>query len=151
MSIQSEIDRLMGIRADLKAALAEKGQTVGDVFSTYPAAVRAISSGSLKSGFLYSTGGDYTIEIPEEQPLSFAAVFYATQSPSSFGSVICCYAGVVNGKKESYCLVSKGAEGYIGAWSGALGQDVATLKNNVIDISILDITFSPGDYLYIGF
>ena len=43
MSIQSEIDRLMGIKADLKSALAEKGQTVGDVFSTYPAAVRAIS------------------------------------------------------------------------------------------------------------
>ena len=45
MSIQSEIDRLMGIKADLKSALAEKGQTVGDVFSTYPAAVRAIESG----------------------------------------------------------------------------------------------------------
>ena len=44
MSIQSEIDRLSGIKADLKAALAEKGQTVGDVFSTYPAAVRAIET-----------------------------------------------------------------------------------------------------------
>lgn len=32
-------------KADLKAALAEKGQTVGDVFSTYPAAVRAIETG----------------------------------------------------------------------------------------------------------
>lgn len=45
MSIQSEIDRLSGIKADLKAALAEKGQTVGDVFSTYPDAVRAIETG----------------------------------------------------------------------------------------------------------
>lgn len=45
MSIQSEIDRLSGIKADLKAALAEKGQSVGDVFSTYPAAVRAIETG----------------------------------------------------------------------------------------------------------
>lgn len=44
MSIQSEIDRLMGIKADLKAALAEKGQTVGDVFSAYPAAVRAVET-----------------------------------------------------------------------------------------------------------
>lgn len=44
MSIQSEIDRLAGIKADLKAALAEKGQTVGDVFSAYPAAVRAVET-----------------------------------------------------------------------------------------------------------
>ena len=45
MSIQSEIDRLAGIKADLKSALAEKGQTVGDEFSAYPAAVRAIETG----------------------------------------------------------------------------------------------------------
>lgn len=42
MSIQSEIDRLFAIKADLKAALAEKGQTVGEIFSTYPASIRAI-------------------------------------------------------------------------------------------------------------
>ena len=36
---------LEATKADLKAALAEKGQTVGDVFSTYPAAVRAIETG----------------------------------------------------------------------------------------------------------
>lgn len=36
---------LQATKADLKAALAEKGQTVGDVFSTYPAAVRAIETG----------------------------------------------------------------------------------------------------------
>lgn len=38
---------LEATKADLKAALAEKGQTVGDVFSTYPAAVRAIETTSL--------------------------------------------------------------------------------------------------------
>lgn len=36
---------LQATKANLKAALAEKGQTVGDVFSTYPAAVRAIGTG----------------------------------------------------------------------------------------------------------
>ena len=36
---------LEATKADLKAALAEKGQTVGDVFSTYPVAVRAIETG----------------------------------------------------------------------------------------------------------
>lgn len=44
---------LEATKADLKAALAEKGQTVGDVFSTYPAAVRAIETG----------GGSVTITI----------------------------------------------------------------------------------------
>lgn len=36
---------LQETKADLKAALAEKGQTVGEVFSAYPAAVRAIETG----------------------------------------------------------------------------------------------------------
>ena len=40
-----KLAKLNATKADLKAALAEKGQTVGDVFSTYPAAVRAIESG----------------------------------------------------------------------------------------------------------
>lgn len=38
-----KLAKLNATKADLKAALAEKGQTVEDVFSTYPAAVRAIS------------------------------------------------------------------------------------------------------------
>lgn len=40
---------LQATKADLKAALAEKGRTVGDVFSTYPAAVRAIETGGVES------------------------------------------------------------------------------------------------------
>lgn len=39
MSIQSEIDRLSGIKADLKAAINGSGSTVGDVFADYPPAV----------------------------------------------------------------------------------------------------------------
>ena len=44
---------LQATKANLKAALAEKGQTVGDVFSTYPAAVRAIETGG-NEWILYS-------------------------------------------------------------------------------------------------
>lgn len=39
MSIQSEIDRLVRIKADLKAAINGSGSTVGDVFADYPPAV----------------------------------------------------------------------------------------------------------------
>lgn len=42
-NVAQSIAELQNIKSDLKAALAEKGQTVGDMFSTYPAAVRAIS------------------------------------------------------------------------------------------------------------
>jgi len=39
MSIQSEIDRLAGIKADMKSAINGSGSTVGDVFADYPPAV----------------------------------------------------------------------------------------------------------------
>lgn len=41
-----KLNKILNTKADIKAALAEKGQTVGDVFADYPAAVRAIDSGA---------------------------------------------------------------------------------------------------------
>lgn len=40
-----KLAKLKATKADLKAALIEKGQTPGDVFSTYPGLVRAITTG----------------------------------------------------------------------------------------------------------
>lgn len=60
-----KLAKLNATKADLKAALAEKGQTVGDVFSTYPAAVRAIESGAkieTVSGEIYA-GGNQPIDL----------------------------------------------------------------------------------------
>lgn len=52
---------LQATKANLKAALAEKGQTVGDVFSTYPAAVRAIETGGGTATVSLSlTGANFT-------------------------------------------------------------------------------------------
>ena len=45
-TIAEKLENLTAIKSDLKAALAEKGQTVGEVFSTYPDAVRAIETGN---------------------------------------------------------------------------------------------------------
>lgn len=98
MSIQSEIDRLMGIRADLKSALAEKGQTVGDVFSTYPAAVRAIKTGveTVSGNFLGGTAkfyyfdGDFaqlaTGSAFESRDVAKGSIVFITRdrSPASF-------------------------------------------------------------------
>lgn len=44
-TIADKLAKLEATKADLKAAITEKGQTVGDVFSAYPAAVRAIETG----------------------------------------------------------------------------------------------------------
>lgn len=45
-TIADKLAKLNTTKEELKAALAEKGQTVGEVFSAYPAAVRAIEAGS---------------------------------------------------------------------------------------------------------
>lgn len=42
-----KLTKLLGTKAEIKAALAEKGQPAGDVFSTYPDKIRAIQTGSL--------------------------------------------------------------------------------------------------------
>lgn len=43
-----KLNKLISTKADLKAALIEKGQDPGDVFSQYPAKVRAIKTDSIK-------------------------------------------------------------------------------------------------------
>ena len=45
MATSDKLNRLKQTKADLKAALIEKGQTPGDVFADYPAKVRAIETG----------------------------------------------------------------------------------------------------------
>ena len=51
-----KLAKLNATKADLKAALAEKGQTVGEVFSEYPAAVRAIETGAAVAVRAIETG-----------------------------------------------------------------------------------------------
>ena len=66
MSIQSEIDRLAGIKADLKAALAEKGQTVGEVFSAYPAAVRAVETDPMVQSIVINNNSPCDLRLFDE-------------------------------------------------------------------------------------
>lgn len=56
-----KLAKLNTTKEELKAALAEKGQTVGDVFSTYPDAVRAIKTGveTVSGIFLGGTANFY--------------------------------------------------------------------------------------------
>lgn len=56
---------LEATKANLKAALAEKGQTVGDVFSTYPAAVRAIETGRKVYVGTHKTSSSYKVFVPD--------------------------------------------------------------------------------------
>ena len=47
--VDAKLNKITSTKTDLAAALAEKGQTVGDVFSTYGDAVRAIETGGKSS------------------------------------------------------------------------------------------------------
>lgn len=73
-----KLAKLNATKADLKAALAEKGQTVGEVFSAYPAAVRAISSGGVQTALEIDChpGEDYITAVSP----------YDSFSTASFGS-----------------------------------------------------------------
>lgn len=87
MSIQSEIDRLAGIKADLKSALAEKGQTVGDVFSAYPDAVRAIDVGGVEWKEItispVASGKYYDFSCTIDVPIDKELIIYAGYSNQS--------------------------------------------------------------------
>lgn len=68
MATSDKLNRLKQTKADLKAALIEKGQTPGDVFADYPAKIRAIETGGGEqatpeitvdeNGLITATAGD---------------------------------------------------------------------------------------------
>lgn len=70
MATADKLNRLKQTKADLKAALIEKGQNPGDVFSDYPDMVRAIETGGgeqatpvievSNGGLITATAGDKT-------------------------------------------------------------------------------------------
>ena len=66
MSIQSEIDRLAGIKADLKAALAEKGQNVGGGFSAHPAGGRAGETGPMGQRIVFKNNSPRGLRVFDE-------------------------------------------------------------------------------------
>lgn len=67
MATANKLNRLKQTKADLKAALTEKGQNPGNVFSQYPDMVRAIQTGGEQAtpvievsngGLITATAGD---------------------------------------------------------------------------------------------
>lgn len=97
-TIADKLAKLNTTKEELKAALAEKGQTVGDVFSTYPAAVRAIKTGveTVSGNFLGGTAkfyyfdGDFaqlaTGSAFESRDVAKGSIVFITRdrSPASF-------------------------------------------------------------------
>lgn len=93
---------LQATKANLKAALAEKGQTVGDVFSTYPAAVRAIETGR-KVYVGTHTASSFRVFVPDigftpSIVLAFPddTEYYLIRSSSSTISDRCCGVYLIN-------------------------------------------------------
>ena len=71
-SIASQLETLAGIKSDIKAAIIDKGQTVGDDFSTYATAIGNIEGG----------GGGGTTVIKQGAVSAGAFAFY---NPNNYG------------------------------------------------------------------
>lgn len=54
-SIASQLETLAGIKSDIKAAIIDKGQTVGDDFSTYATAIGNIEGGGSSATLITKT------------------------------------------------------------------------------------------------
>jgi hypothetical protein len=72
-TIANKLAKLKTTKAEIKAALEEAGQSVGDVFDTYPAAIRAVvSSGTKISTGSYVGTGTYGESNPNSLTFEFA-------------------------------------------------------------------------------
>lgn len=61
-----KLTKLNATKADLKAALAEKGQTVGEVFSAYPAAVRAVETDPMVQSIVINNNSSCDLQFFDE-------------------------------------------------------------------------------------
>lgn len=72
-TIANKLAKLKTTKAEIKAALEEAGQSVGDVFDTYPAAIRAVvSSGAKIATGSYVGTGKYGSGNPNSLTFEFA-------------------------------------------------------------------------------
>lgn len=92
-TIANKLAKLKTTKAEIKAALEEAGQLVGDVFDTYPAAIRAVVSGGVQiaTGSYVGTG-TYGVNNPNSLTFGFDPKFllvsrggYGFDSSNSFG------------------------------------------------------------------
>ena len=89
MSIATEIERLQTAKADIKAAIEEKGVTVGDgTIDTYAQKIGEISSGDYKQG--YEDGYN---KADNENPFYYAKTmefsFTKVAFPSEKSDIVC--------------------------------------------------------------
>lgn len=75
-TIANKLAKLKTTKAEIKAALEEAGQSVGDVFDTYPAAIRAVvSSGAKIATGSYVGTGTYGESNPNSLTFDFEPKF----------------------------------------------------------------------------
>lgn len=96
-TIANKLAKLKTTKAEIKAALEEAGQSVGDVFDTYPAAIRAVvSSGAKIATGSYVGTGKYGSSNPNSLTFDFepscviirARGTNSTTYPQTYGAVL---------------------------------------------------------------
>ena len=116
-----KLAKLNATKADLKAAIKEKGQTVGDVFSTYPAAVRAIETGAKMETVLVSNQAMFELYVVNvKDGYAIPSMIDSAGGESSFvlkGSAVIFMnslsePGYIEGNYESLGKVSLGFKKY---------------------------------------
>lgn len=128
-NVAQSLDELQSVKSDLKAALAEKGQSVGDVFSTYPAAVRAIETGGVFTPVEIRLSGDGTAQVYDCEQRQWVSL------SSSYISV----------KTSNFLIIHKGADLY--SSSNIISDEYQNLSfDNAYSYAGNSLIIKPTDY-----
>ncbi len=125
-TIANKLAKLKTTKAEIKAALEEAGQSVGDVFDTYPAAIRAVvSSGAKIVTGSYVGTGTYGESNPNSLTFDFEPKF-----------VLIFWAEAGNANNGMAYLTDEGGCSYKPAGSNGqwfyVSEITVTVANNVI-------------------
>ncbi len=140
MSIANEIQRLQSAKADIKAAIENKGITVGDgTIDTYAEKISEISgggSGDYEQG--YEDGKNSVVRI-DKLAQTFGNLFYQTAYPQDT-EIVLEYGEYFKGSIQTLCRYSKGIKSVkiIGKYGVTLS--VSGAFANCSDLEVVDLS-----------
>lgn len=127
-TIANKLAKLKTTKAEIKAALEEAGQSVGDVFDTYPAAIRAVVSGGaqIATGSYVGTR-KYGPDNPNSLTFDFEPKFVLIFSGGDNNSVYFGFAFLTSEGGYSYKPAgSNGQWFYVGKITPSFGTNKVT-------------------------
>ncbi|MBQ6885754.1 MAG: hypothetical protein IJN56_08490 [Clostridia bacterium] len=140
MSIANEIQRIQGAKANIKAAIENKGVTVGDgTIDTYAEKIGEISSdssGGYDQG--YEDGKNSVVRI-DKFATTFGNLFYQTTYPQDTEFVLE-YGEYFKGSLQTLCRYSKGIKSIKIIGKYGLALNVSGAFANCADLETVDLS-----------